>query len=222
MSSLAVILCSFDLFPQGRQAQMKKIRLSSFLTVLKEEGFFLLIYTMFSVSLSVLFSFFLFDASRIEAYYGSLSEVPEKDQQVFLSLGIEGIAKQGHLIAFIFLLLILLLLFVLDAYLGCKKDKDTITIMRVKGFSRFQSQYLYLFWRLLALLFSFLFSLPLYILAIRIIDSVCPSQMPVLIFESKVLYIFLGLEIVYSIVNFPFYVIPYKNESLIKNLRENL
>ncbi|MFA6830307.1 MAG: hypothetical protein WCR67_06385 [Bacilli bacterium] len=198
---------------------MKKFYLKWSVKTLKSEFLIFVVTSVFTAVIFVLFSFFAFDSARIDHFYGVPNDIPYFDRAAFTNWGVIGITKQSYLFSMIFMIFSLLIVFILSGFLSYKKNSGDIFLLRVKGYSKLQSQYSFLLVRTLFEIISLLPSYILYYLAILIIDYIAGTKMPLLIFESQTIMFSLGFVIAFFLINFLFSNLPYNERNIIRYMR---
>ena len=173
---------------------------------------------MFSI-LYTIGGFLFFDVSRINSFYGSKSNMPGWDYYIIDAIGVEGVAIQGYLFTYFFLVVLIIITFVLDAYITYKKDKDVISLLKVKGYSFIYSNGL--FWLVKCCLFfvSSIIAILLFLIILIIVNMNLGTQMPVLIIDHNVFIQLIVFNVLHAIINLPFYIISFSEKELIKTIR---
>ena len=163
--------------------------------------------------------FLFFDTNRITSFYGSKINMPGWDFYILDSIGIEGVAIQGYLFTYIFLVILIITIFVFEAYLAYKKDQEVFSLLKIKGYSFIYSNGL--FWLIKCGIFfiSTFISIIIFLVVATIINLTLGTQMPVLILDGNIFIQLILFNIIYMIINLPFYVIPFTEKELIQTIR---
>lgn len=192
-----------------------------FKNVLKKERAYFIIYLILAAISYCLISFMFYDEKIVYSFYGGEEYVPGKDINFINCLGIKNIERQSYIFSYSILLMILVTYFIMWSYFSAKKHQGNISLMRVKGISKMDSQYTFLIQRnFLFLIFSVIALIP-YLLFLLIFFLVSGTQHMIIIPTYWLLLFFIIHDLLFVFISLPFYSIPYKNKNLIKFIREN-
>lgn len=186
---------------------------------LKNSIFSMVLYVLVFSLLYTFGGFLFFDNGRIEAFYGDRYQIPGWDYYILNSIGIDGVAKQGYFFTYIFLVILLITMLILDSYISYKKDVDVISLLKVKGYSFANSNGLFWLIKSGMFLISSIVAIILFLFISVIINFSLGTQIPILIFNVNIIIELLILNFIYLIINFLFYTIPYNEKELIKTIR---
>lgn len=181
--------------------------------------FLIILYLIIITLIYTIGSFVFFDNNRIESFYGNLYNIPGWDYYILNSIGLEGIAIQGYVFLYIFLVFLLLIIYFFDGVMSLRRDRDVISLLKVRGFSFAQSNGLFLFIKSIGLISISLISVLLFLCISFVINKFLDIQMPLLIIDAQVLIELLIFDFLYFLINIPFYTFPFSEKNLIKTIR---
>lgn len=192
-----------------------------FKDIVKKEHIHYLVSCVLVLLTYVLWSFILFNREAVDNAYGGSELISSHDSQFIDNLGVEGITRQSYILPLFFLLLILFVYFIFWGYLSYRKHNENIMLMRVRGISKKESQYLFLYLRAGLFLTTCLFTLLPYLLFLVIFYWIGQTKHMIIRFTPWLFLFMLVYALIFIITNLPFYTRPYSKQKLVRFLREN-
>ncbi|MCR4698835.1 MAG: hypothetical protein K5762_05675 [Bacilli bacterium] len=189
--------------------------------ILRKEWLFYFVSIVISAITFFFWCCIFFDEQAVYADYGGKAQMDLHDESMMHQLGLSGITRQSYIIPMFFFLIILLFFYVLWAYVSYKDYGKSIVLMRVRGMNKWQSQYRFLFIRLLYFVIASMISLSLCFLGLWIMFLLMQTKHMIVRFSPYLFSVIASYLVVYLVINLPFYSFPYKREKLIHFLREN-
>lgn len=189
--------------------------------IFKQERWYFIIHSIIVTISYCLISFIFYNEKFVYSLYGGEEYVPSKDINLIQCLGLENIERQSYIFSFAILVIILIIYFITWGYFSSKKHQSNISLMRVKGIRKMDSQFTFLIMRnFLFLIFSAVALFP-YILFLLLFFLITGSQHMIIIPTYWVILFIIVYDLLFLFISLPYYSIPYKNKYLIKFIREN-
>lgn len=181
--------------------------------------FLIVLYLIILTLLYSISSFVFFDIRRIEVFYGNLYNIPGWDYYILSSIGIEGVAIQGYVFLYIFLVLLLVIIYFFDSIISLRRDRDVISLLKVRGFSFAKSNGLFLIIKFIGFILISLVSILLFLCFALVINTILDIQMPLLTIDVYIFFEVFIFSFLYFLINIPFYILPFSEKNLIKTIR---
>lgn len=190
-------------------------------TVFRKEWIYGLIYGFLSFFSYCLLSFSVCDRNRLYQDYGGKEFINGHDQEVINCIGVFEITKQSYLFLLFFIFLITIFFFILWAYLSYKTHRADISLLIIRGSTKIESQYTFLFARGMLFLIVSLISIIPCIIFIFTFFFITGTQHIIVHFTPWIFLLILVALSLFLIISLPFFKTPFKKERLIQFLREN-
>ena len=101
------------------------------------------------------------------------------------------------------------IIYFFDSIISIRRDRDVISLLKVRGFSFAKSNGLFLIIKFIGFILISLVSILLFLCFALIINTILDIQMPLLTIDVYIYFEVFIFSFLYFLINIPFYILPF-------------
>lgn len=195
---------------------MRTYILKTFKYLFKQNIFTSLISVVLLSVISIMFSFCNFN---LDQYLNNYQDATYQQYKIISTIGQGGIGGSGFVLGLGILFIVLFIFYFLNNFINYKYNNEIICLMKIKGFNVMKSNGLFYLINLAIFFINIIFSIIGFYLISLVITMIFNLRLLIVNLSINNFILLLILFLIYMIISLPFYFIPYKNEKIIKTIR---